>query len=145
MVPAKTMTSLLNTNPDLAKEWHPTKNETLTQRMWLQALTKKYGGVAAKAMNGKLWSKVEIMVGAARIVLVGRNKNCIWGVIITAWSTKSPQSKVARYHLFTFQTLYGASAPLFLGIGLASVNQYGECDAHLIPFSQWYPHRLLCA
>jgi hypothetical protein len=30
MVLAKTMTSLLNTNPDLAKEWHPNKNASLT-------------------------------------------------------------------------------------------------------------------
>jgi DNA-directed RNA polymerase subunit RPC12/RpoP len=30
MVLAKTMTSLLNTNPALAKEWHPTKNAPLT-------------------------------------------------------------------------------------------------------------------
>ncbi len=30
MVLAKTMTSLLNTNPALAKDWHPTKNALLT-------------------------------------------------------------------------------------------------------------------
>ena len=37
--------------------------------------------------------------------------------------------------------------PMSIGIGFALVNQYGECDAHLIPFSQWYPHRFitLCA
>jgi len=34
---------------------------------------------------------------------------------------------------------YSMGAFLFLGIGFALVNQYGECDAHLIPFSQMVP------
>jgi hypothetical protein len=28
-----------------------------------------------------------------------------------------------------------------IGTGFALMNQYGECDAHLIPFPKWYPHR----
>jgi hypothetical protein len=56
--------------------------------------------------------------------------------------------------IFTFVPLLGAPlriAPIglgcwtgqwglfFLGTGFALVNQYGECDAHLIPFSQMVP------
>jgi hypothetical protein len=38
------MASLLRNNPELAKEWHPSKNA---------AQTKKSGGFAPRAMNGR--------------------------------------------------------------------------------------------
>jgi hypothetical protein len=41
------MASLLRNNPELAKEWHPSKNGLLT------AQTKKSGGFAPRAMNGR--------------------------------------------------------------------------------------------
>jgi hypothetical protein len=48
MVLANTMTSLLNTNPDLAKEWHPTKNVTLTPKDVTQGSDKKVWWICSR-------------------------------------------------------------------------------------------------
>ena len=48
MVLAKTMTSLLNTNPDLAKEWHPTRNAPLSPKDVTQGSGKEVWWVCGK-------------------------------------------------------------------------------------------------
>ena len=48
MVLANTITSLLNTNPDLAKEWHPTKNAPLSPKDVTQGSGKEVWWVCGK-------------------------------------------------------------------------------------------------
>ena len=70
---------LATLNPDLAKEWHPTKNAPLFPKDVHPNSNKRSGGFATKAMSGKLRSTIEIEERAVRIVLVR------WCVMTTAW------------------------------------------------------------
>lgn len=45
--------SLQYANPNLAKEWHPTRNGDLMANMVMPNSNKKYGGLENVVMNGK--------------------------------------------------------------------------------------------
>ena len=57
--------------PELAKEWHPTKNEDLNQKTSCQVPIEGSGGNAGKVMNGRPMSSPgqRVIVMAVRIVI----------------------------------------------------------------------------
>ena len=73
------MTSLLKTNPELSKEWHPTRNGSLTPADLTCAQTRRSGGSASKATNGKLVSTIEIAEALDVLIALG-----VESVLITA-------------------------------------------------------------
>jgi len=53
--------SLQEANPELAKQWHPIKNGSLTSRD-VTAAIRRCGGYVIKAMNGRPWLNLGIWV-----------------------------------------------------------------------------------
>ena len=75
------MASLLKNNPELAKEWHPTKNGSLEPTDLTLGSNKKVWWVCAKGMNGRPGSTIETTAGLGVRTVQG-----VESVLITAYT-----------------------------------------------------------